>query len=71
MGEDIRSQLEGYWKNFKKLFPRKSLEDGKVRTKAWAMALQKELKLDSYTSSNWESIVDKYLDELEKEWSGW
>jgi hypothetical protein len=71
MGEDIKSQLREYWKNFKKIFPRKRMEDGKQRTKNWAFALKKELKLDKETEKNWEKIVDQYLDELEKEWEGW
>ena len=71
MGEEVKSQLRDYWKNFKKIFPRKSLEDGKIRTRDWAMALKKELKLDKDTEANWESYVDRYLQELAQEWASW
>ncbi len=71
MGEEIKSQLRDYWKNFKKIFPRKSLEDGKNRTRSWAMTLKNEIKLDSDMDKNWESLVDQYLAELESEWQEW
>jgi hypothetical protein len=71
MTEEIKAQLRDYWKNFKKIFPRKSVEDGKARTRSWAMDLQKEIKLDDDMKQNWESYVDGYLGELEKEWAEW
>ncbi|RMF89889.1 MAG: hypothetical protein D6733_05285 [Methanobacteriota archaeon] len=71
MSEEIKSKLRDYWSNFKKIFPRKSMEDGKARTRAWAMDLKKEIKLDADLEQNWESYVDRYLDELEKEWPDW
>lgn len=71
MGDDYKQQLKNYWSNFKSVFPRKSLEDGKKRTRSWAIQLKKELKLKGELDKNWESFVDIWLEELEKEWPTW
>jgi len=71
MAEDFKSQLRDYWRNFKRVFPKKSVEEGKERTRRWAMELKKELKLDKEIEENWERYVAEWLEELEKEWPEW
>jgi hypothetical protein len=71
MAEDVKAQLRDYWRNFKNIFPRKSLEDGKTRSRAWAMDLKLEIKVEGDLDKNWEAYIDQYLDELEVEWEDW